>query len=413
VRHTLISADSHITEPPNLYRDYIDPAYRDQAPYIQRDEKRGDMYVLGAELPPIPVGIIAAAGKNPMEIRADGVVFDDMHPGGWDGQARLRDQDIDGVSAEVIYPTIGMMLCNHPDFALKRACFKAYNRWLVEFCSADPNRLLGAGQIAMHDPQEAIADLEEIARQGLRGVMLPGHPAVEDYDHPCYDDFYRAALELGLPLSFHILTAKAGAYRGSALNGFMTTIRGNQDIMGMLVFGGVFDRHPDLKVVCVEADAGWVPHYMYRMDHGYLRHRHWITPGKELQRRPSEYFGENIYTTFQDDWSAFGAANAGMLNDQRLMWANDFPHSDSTWPWSQPLLSQHVAALEQTTRERILYRNVAQLYRIDLSQLTLDKADLSGAQGDEVEGYNAVSFKHAGTMADLPGQAAANFMPVE
>jgi predicted TIM-barrel fold metal-dependent hydrolase len=183
--------------------------------------------------------------------------------------------------------------------------------------------------------------------------------------------------------------------------------------MGMLVFGGVFDRHPDLKVVCVEADAGWVPHYMYRMDHGYLRHRHWITPGKELQRRPSEYFGENIYTTFQDDWSAFGAANAGMLNDQRLMWANDFPHSDSTWPWSQPLLSQHVAALEQTTRERILYRNVAQLYRIDLSQLTLDKADLSGAQGDEVEGYNAVSFKHAGTMADLPGQAAANFMPVE
>jgi len=410
---TLISADSHITEPPEMYRDYIDPKYRDRAPFVVRDEDRGDMYMLGEDLPPIPVGIIAAAGKDPIEIRADGVVFEDMHPGGCDPQARLKDQDLDGLSAEIIYPTIGMMLCNHPDFELKRACFRAYNRWLTEFCSAAPERLLGAGQIAMHNPKEAIADLEEIRKLGLRGVMLPGHPAVEDYDHECYDDFFRAALELGLPLSFHILTAKAGAYRGSALNGFMTTIRGNQDIMGMLVFGGVFDRHPDLKVVCVEADAGWVPHYMYRMDHGYLRHRHWITPGKELEKNPSEYFADHIYTTFQDDWSAFGAAKAGLLNVDRLMWANDFPHSDSTWPWSQPLLAQRVEGLTDETRDRILYRNVADLYDIDLDKLDLGKGDLSAGAAGEVEGYNAVSFKNAGRIADLPGQAAAAFMPTE
>ena len=86
-------------------------------------------------------------------------------------------------------------------------------------------------------------------------------------------------------LSFHILTAKAAAYRGSVLSGFMTTIRGNQDVMAMLVFGGVFDRYPDLKVVCIEADAGWVPHFMYHMDHAYLRHRHWIAPRNELGQK--------------------------------------------------------------------------------------------------------------------------------
>jgi len=149
------------------------------------------------------------------------------------------------------------------------------------------------------------------------------------------------------------------------------------------------------------------------MDHGYLRHRHWITPGKELEKNPSEYFADHIYTTFQDDWSAFGAAKAGLLNVDRLMWANDFPHSDSTWPWSQPLLAQHVEGLTDETRDRILYRNVADLYDIDLDKLDLGKGDLSAGAAGEVEGYNAVSFKNAGRIADLPGQAAAAFMPTE
>ena len=131
MRKTLISADSHITEPPNVYVDYIETKYKDQAPYLRRDAERGDMFILGEELPPIPIGIIAAAGKNPTEIRFEGVQFEDMHKGGYEPNARILEQDRDGVSAEVIYPSVGMMLCNHPDFDLKRACFKAYNTWFT------------------------------------------------------------------------------------------------------------------------------------------------------------------------------------------------------------------------------------------------------------------------------------------
>ena len=147
----------------------------------------------------------------------------------------------------------------------------------------------------------------------------------------------------------------------------LSIIRGNQDIIGTLIFGGVFQRHPRLKIVCVEADAGWVPHYLYRMDHAYKRHRNWLAPGVTMAKLPSEYFSEHIYTTFQDDWVAFRCAD--QMNWRRLMWANDFPHSDSTWPWSQQMLAEQAKQLSDAQRRAILCDNVAQLYRIDLPAL--------------------------------------------
>jgi predicted TIM-barrel fold metal-dependent hydrolase len=367
----VISADSHITEPPGTYLDRIEPGFRDVAPRIVQDPQRGDVFAIHGMPAPVPLGLVAAAGKKPEEIRVTGVRFEELHRGGWDPQARLADQERDGVAAEVIYPTVGMVLCNHPDFDYKKACFDAYNRWIAEYCSAHPQRLLGCGQTAMRSPEEGIADIEAIRALGLRGVMMPGNPAVEDYDSPAYDAFWEAAVALGLPLSFHILTDKSSTFgrrfRGPAMNGFLSIVRGCQDILGMLVLGGVFERHPRLKVVCVEADAGWVPHFMYRMDHAWKRHRHWLPAGQGLTRLPSEYFAENVYVTFQDDWVAFQVAD--LLNWRRLLWANDFPHSDSTWPWSQQVLAEHTRSLAPEQREAILCRNVAELYGIDVAAL--------------------------------------------
>ncbi len=366
--YPIISADSHITEPPNLYIDNIDPAFRDRAPHLQRVEGVGDMFVIDGMKTPIPMGIVAAAGKPAEEIRLMGVRFEELHRGGWDPEARLVDQARDGVAAEVIYPTVGMAICNHKDLEYKKACCDAYNRWLAVYCGAHPERLLGAGQTAMRTPEEGIRDIESIKALGLRGVMMPGHPGVEDYDSPVYDDFWRAAIDLGLPLSFHILTTRDGRTRGPRMNAFLSVIRGCQDIMGTLILGGVFERHPRLKIVCVEADAGWVPHFMYRMDHAFKRHRNWLPPGQTLSRLPSAYFAENIYTTFQDDWVAFKTAN--LMNWKRLMWANDFPHSDSTWPWSQEMLAEHSADLTEEQRRAILCTNVAELYGVDLRTLS-------------------------------------------
>ena len=364
----IISADSHITEAPGTYVDHIDAKWRDCAPRIQNLGKAGDVFVIDGMERPVPLGLVAAAGKPPEEIRVAGVRFEELHRGGWDPEARMLDQDRDGVAAEIIYPTVGMSLCSHKDFDYKKACFDAYNRWIAEYCSAHPERLLGCGQTAMRTPEEGVADLKAIKALGLRGVMMPGDPAVEDYDSPVYDEFWESAIGLELPLSFHILTTRqSGRVRGPRMNGFLSVIRGCQDIMGTLIFGAVFERHPKLQIVCVEADAGWVPHYMYRMDHAYTRHRHWLAPGQELSKLLSEHFAENIYTTFQDDWVAFRCAD--QMNWRRLMWANDFPHSDSTWPWSQEMLEEHAKDLSEEQRRAILCENVAGLYRIDLDPL--------------------------------------------
>ena len=376
VDYPIISADSHISEAPNTYVDYIDPKYRDIAPRIQEGTDKGALYIIDGMKRTIPMGLIAAAGQKPEELnpKAD---FEDLPRSGWDPKFRIADQNKDGVSAEVIYPSVGMVLCTHPDADYKPASFEAYNRWISEYCSEDPQRLLGIGQTALETVESSIEDITRMKEQGLRGVMMSGNPHTDfDFDDPQWDPFWQAAVDLDMPLSWHILTTKeSGKPRGPKANSFMTIIRANQDIMGTLIFGGVFERNPGLRVVCVEADAGWVPHYMYRMDHAYKRHRYWLPPGQELSKLPSEYFKEHIYTTFQDDWVAFKMVNE--VNHERLLWANDFPHSDSTWPWSQELLDEHAANLTERQARDILCDNTARLYKMDVAQLPNGGDDLA------------------------------------
>jgi predicted TIM-barrel fold metal-dependent hydrolase len=363
-----ISADSHITEPPNTYVDFIDAKFRERAPKLVQLENVGDAFVIEGMQTPVPLGLLAAAGKEPSALSTHGVKFDELWKSGWDPAFRVADQEKDGVAAEMIYPTVGMLLCNHPDFDYKKACFEAYNRWLESYCAGAPNRVFGLAQVSMRTPEDGIAELKKVKEQGFKGVMMPGDPALEDYDSAIYDPVFATAEELGLPLSFHILTTKSGALtqtsRGPRINGFLSIIRGCQDIMGTLIFGGVFDRHPNLKVVCVEADAGWVPHYMYRMDHAYKRHRYWMK-APPLKRLPSEYFLEHIYVTFQDDWVAFKTKD--LANVRRLMWASDFPHSDSTWPNSQAVLEEHTKSLTEAERNFICHDNVAELYGLSVT----------------------------------------------
>jgi predicted TIM-barrel fold metal-dependent hydrolase len=363
----IISSDSHVSEPEGTYDD-IDPRFRDNRPVFVNHETLGPCFQIPDFKMPVPLSMINAAGRRPEDIQNFDLRLEDLEPGGWDPKERLIAQDRDGIWAEVIYPSVGMVLCLHPDIDYKRACFAAYNRWLAEFCAHEPGRLIGIGQAAIRTIDEGVGELEEIKRQGFRGVMIAGDPHVEDYDHECYAPFWAAAIDLELPVSFHILTSKSDDLansrkgRGPKINSFMQLVRGNQDIMGMLCFAGVFERHPELKVVCVEADAGWVPHFTYRMDHAYNRHRFWMETGA-ITRPPSEYFYENIYTTYQDDFSATHNAEDHVL--KRVMWANDFPHSDSTWPWSQEILARLVSELSQEQRDWILHDNVAELYQLD------------------------------------------------
>jgi len=357
-----ISADSHISEIEECFAD-IDPAFEDRRPRQIYDEKRGALLEIPDLGIKVPMGIVCTAGREPEEF-AKPVDWHELHPAGYDPKERLKIQDEEGIVAEVLYPSLGLVLCNHPDIHYKKACFDAYNRWLAQFCETDKNRLIGIPLLSMRSPDEAVADLRAVHVLGFRGVMLPGHPEVEDYDSHCYDEFWSACCDLDMPVSFHILTTKDGIMervRGSKLVHQIVTVRGLQNIIMLLILGGVFDRHPKLNVVCVESDAGWVPHFKFRMDHAYERHRFHLQT-ESLQQMPSTYFDKNIYVTFQDDYSVKHVQSG--LNMERVMWATDFPHSDGTYPKSREVIAEVTEGMSETDKANLLYNNAASLYGI-------------------------------------------------
>jgi predicted TIM-barrel fold metal-dependent hydrolase len=364
-----ISADSHIVEPPNCYVDFIDPKYRDTAPRIVKREDGADIYVIEGMRKTAPIGFIDGAGRTVAERakRAQAMTFDETRAGGWNGKARAADMDRDGIAAEIIYSSLGMGICTHRDMDYKDACMKAYNRWLQTFCADQPDRLFGLAMTAVRDVDSAIEDFRTAKETGMVGMMMPGMPGYEDYDHPDYDALWECAVDLDLPICFHILTSRGGSIyderRGHPMNGFLAIIRAVQDVVGLMVLGGAFERFPKLKLVCAEGDAGWMPHYRYRMDHAaFNAAEDGIIKG--LSKLPSEYLKSNVWTTFQDDWTAFQSVQAGMMDAKQLLWANDFPHTDSTWPLSQELLADHASGLTEQQRQMIMRDNVAGVFNL-------------------------------------------------
>jgi predicted TIM-barrel fold metal-dependent hydrolase len=369
----IISADGHVCEAANTYTDYIDPKYRDNAPHIAVQDDGTEAFVVPGMRKPVALGFVDGAGfdARARKARAKTMKYSDVRTAGYVGRDRLEYMDQDGIAAEIIYASVGMGICMHRDAEYKDACMKAYNRWLAEMCADAPDRLFGLAQTAVLSVDEAIADFQEAKDMGFVGMMMPGDPIHEDFDHPDYDPLWECAVDLDLPICFHILTSRAGSIdakpRGHALNNFLGIIRAVQDVVGMMVLGGVFERHPDLKLVVAESDVGWLPHYMCRLDHAAkINTMDGILRG--LSKLPSEYIRSNVWATFQDDMTAY---HQGDLFDYRhLLWASDFPHTDSTWPRSRQLIEEQAAHLSEEQHQAIFRDNTAQLFGLPAGNLS-------------------------------------------
>jgi predicted TIM-barrel fold metal-dependent hydrolase len=363
----IISADGHVCEPANCYVDHIDPKYRDDAPRIVRQDDGTDAFVIPGMKRPVALGFIDGAGFGPRERadRARTLTFEDVREGAYIGRERIPFMDRDGLAAELIYASVGMGICMHRDAEYKDACMWAYNRWLAGMCADAPDRIFGMAQTAVLGVDAAIDDFARAREMGSVGMMMPGDPVHEDYDHPDYDALWECASDLDLPVCFHILTSRAGsltsATRGHPLNNFLGIIRAVQDVVGLMVLGGVFERHPKLKLVVAESDAGWLPHYMYRMDHAArINAEDGVLKG--LSKLPSEYIRNNVYATFQDDVTAYHTLD--LFPVEHLLWASDFPHTDSTWPRSRQLIGEQAGHLDEAQHQAIFRDNTARLFNL-------------------------------------------------
>ena len=373
----VMSADSHVMEPADFWATRLDVKYRDQAPRVVKNDKGAGYVFVAPGISPFPVAGGFGTGRSGTELKEHLTKgYEAARPSGWDPAERIKDQDIDGVEAEVLYTTLGMRLFSLDDAGLQRACFGAYNDWLAEFCSYNPKRLVGNALVSLEDIGEGIKELERCARIGLRGAMIWGSaPEDRPYSSRMYDPFWQAASELEMPLSLHVITGRgresklevdpktgnivslAGPTR---LEMYANVIHEIQRSLTSLIVSGVLERFPRLKLVSAENDVGWLPHYMYRLDHAWEKYSA-LTP-EPLPLKPSDYMRRQLWATFQDD--PVGPATYRFFGSSNYMWASDFPHTDSTWPNSRKIIEKDFAGVPEDVTRKIVFENAAKLYRL-------------------------------------------------
>ncbi len=277
----IVSADSHMIEPANLWVERIDHRFKERAPRAVTSPDKPGAFFHAEGLRPFSVAAVAATGRDGEEYAKHmGTGYEAVRPSGWDPVERLKDQDIDGVEAEVLYTSLGMPLFGLKDPDLQRACFHVYNDWLAEFCSHNPQRLLGVPLVSLDDVGLAVQELERCRKQNLKGAMIWGYaPEDRPYSSPEYDPFWQAASELEMPLSLHIVTggvkspafqmaaslAKSEKYTPgiAAVSLYHFLMADIQATLYTLVVSGVLERFPKLMIVSAENDTGWLPHFMY------------------------------------------------------------------------------------------------------------------------------------------------------
>jgi predicted TIM-barrel fold metal-dependent hydrolase len=376
----VISADSHVLEPAGLWMERVDKRLRDRAPRVEPVNGVPSLVAPGSGIQPFALTGFSAAGRSGEELtKFIGTGYEAARPGGWDPAERLKDQEIDGLQGEVVYSSLGMPLFGLEDPELQRGCFAAYNDWVSEFCSYSPNRLFGIALIGLEDVKEGVKELERCRKKGLRGALIAGlSPQDRPYTSRVYDPFWQAAGELGMPISLHVVSAakrkhlltptaqQIAAAEGDApgigmiaLYMFLTT--DVQQSMFMIVLSGVLDRFPKLKIVSAENDTGWLPHFMFRMDHAYekLHHR----ANLNLEMTPGELMRRQVFATFQDD--PIGPMTYKYFGTDNYMWASDFPHPDSTFPDSHKVIERDFEGIPEDVKKKMVFDNVKRLYGIN------------------------------------------------
>src|SRR5438552_3753209 len=261
----MISSDSHIVEPPDLWERWLTPEFRPRAPKLVQDEEGGDAWLYNDGGAPAPLGLVTVTRGRPREeLRWSGARYSTINQGNFRGEARVEEMREDGVVAEVIYsPQRTMrhfMLGTEDDFQL--AGIRAYNDWLAkDFCAKAPERLVGIAQMPSVGVDAAITEMKRAKALGLRGVLLSAWPSGNLNLSGADDPFFAEAEKLGLPVSIHI---KPGSWELAAFAAVAPMQL--DEVLAAVVMSGILERHERLRVDLGESGIGWVPYVLERME---------------------------------------------------------------------------------------------------------------------------------------------------
>ena len=379
-RYQIISSDGHTIEPPHMWQTYLPSRFHARMPKLVKDPEGGDAWEVIPGEPVMPIGLVTNAGEWGRRYEDNnwfGTTYESMRHGAWDGKARLEEQDIDGVDAEVMYPSQRTMsaFMGQPDSDYHLAGVDAYNQWMwEEFSAADRLRIIGLYQIPGVDIESSVARLEEARKLGARGVIISALPSGNADLSEEDDPFWAAAEEAGLPVHIHVGLKQAGAAQVGArklrsegheivfgvpnLQMMGGAVAGFSGMFAKMIYSGMSDRFPALQMVMAECGAGWVPHCVEHMDDHWWRNRVWSN--SQLEHLPSHYFHTNWKVGFIRE--PFTVQNRHWFGVENLMWANDYPHHRHDWPYSRRVIEETMAGTPPDEKYKMICGNAVELY---------------------------------------------------
>jgi len=360
-QYNVVDADGHILEPLNLWTDYIEPAYRDRAPRLVtnnhgKQQLQVDAALLGSA--ERGLGAIGAIGARDGHVIADGFEYSQGRAGGFDPHKRIPDMDMDGIDAAFLYPSIGLFVGGIQDPGLAGATCRAYNRWLADYCKPYPDRLFGVAMLPMQNVEQAIKEMTFARKElGFRAGFLRPNPYNNRLIHdPAYEPFWTAAEELDFAIGFHEGASPGMPQVGvDRFNG-----RGAQHIIShtmemmlaalSMIWGGVCERHPKLRVGFLESGGGWIAPWLDRMD------RHFDDQGfndSGLKTRPSEIFKKQCWISFEPVEGSLHYL-ADYVGPNKIMWATDYPHPDGFFPGAPKMIQKQLEGLSPETKHGVM-----------------------------------------------------------
>lgn len=348
----VIDADSHVLEPPEMWGEYLEPEFRERAPYFIKDEQGGEHLV------------------------TDGVVHDRIpypeegwtarRPGGFNPHERVKDMDLEGIDVQVLFPTQGLYIQAVKTPPLAAALCRAYNNWLADYCRAYPGRFVGIGAVPVHDVAEAVKEARRaITQLGMKGIFVRPNPMNgRTLENPTYDPLYAEIQELDATFCVHEATgnfpaAGADRYQNYFLRHLFSHALEQKIACSTIICGGVLERFPRLRVVFLESGVGWLPHWLERMDEHY-EGLGYMVPW--LKMSPSEYFRRQCFISADPDEKTIPYVVEAVGADH-IVFGSDYPHFDMKFPGAVAAVRDR-KELSAEARKKILYETPARLYKI-------------------------------------------------
>jgi uncharacterized protein len=374
----VVDADGHVLEAGDLWDKYVESKYKPYAIRFKKDDKGYEyLEIAGKPSKFLRHGVMGMLGAMGMlsrenhrwdrhrtwgEVAAFGAV---------NAKDRIQRLDAEGMAAAIIYPTIGLgWECECEDPEIAQAMTRAYNRWLIDWCSESGGRLVPVAHLSLGDPAAAAVELERAVKDGCKGGWVGAYThARKPHAHPDHDVLFAKAQELDVPLGIHPtispLWTKSGRYERKYIGDqlFFENVAGSdmaREALTSFIQYGTFDKFPKLKIVMLESGAGWISYLLDRWDDVYNSH---LGVTLKLKEKPSHYFSRNIWISADPDEHSLPAMI--QLCGDRFFWASDFPHPDHIGNYL-PELEEVVEKIPPSAGKKLVGENVIHAYNLSI-----------------------------------------------